>query len=65
MTTHELRIEGMSCGHCVKTVDRALRATPGVLKVDVEIGRARVETDPSITKSALVAALTAVDYAAS
>ena len=64
MTTHEIRIEGMSCGHCVKTVDRALRATPGVLKVDVEIGRARVETEPSITKSALVAALAAVDYAA-
>lgn len=65
MTTHELRIEGMSCAHCVKTVDRALRVMPGVIKVDVEIGHARVETEPSVAKSALVAALAAVEYASS
>jgi copper chaperone len=65
MTTHELRIEGMSCGHCVKTVEEALRGVPGVTKTEVRVGAARVETDASVTKSTLVAALAAVDYAAS
>lgn len=46
MTTHELRIEGMSCGHCVGAVKKALEAIDGVSKVEVEVGRARVEADP-------------------
>ena len=65
MTTHELRIEGMSCAHCVKTVENALRAIPGVRKAEVDLGHARVEADASVTKSALVAALASVDYPAS
>lgn len=36
----ELRIQGMSCQHCVKAVDGALRAMPGVEDVEVSVGRA-------------------------
>lgn len=64
-TSYELRIEGMSCGHCVKTVDQALRGVPGVTKVDVQIGKAHVETTDAVTKQALVAALAEADYTAS
>ena len=63
--THELRVEGMSCGHCVKTVDSALRKVPGVSTVDVQIGSAKVQTDAAVTREALIAALADADYAAS
>lgn len=38
-------IEGMSCGHCTAAVERALKAVPGVERVEVtlEPGQARVE----------------------
>ncbi len=60
MTTHELRVEGMSCQHCVKSVREALLRVPGVSRVDVEIGRARVEGD--VDPRALAAALDTAGY---
>ena len=57
MTTFELSIRGMNCGHCVKAVEAALRALPGVERVEVEIGRARVEASEAPTREALRAAL--------
>lgn len=47
MASTELRIEGMSCGHCVSAVKKALEAVDGVTAVEVEVGRARVEADPA------------------
>ena len=47
MTTHELRIAGMGCDHCIGTVKKALEALEGVSKVEVELGKARVEADPA------------------
>ena len=45
-----LHIEGMSCGHCLNAVNRALRAVPGV-KIDaVRIGRADVTYDETTTQ---------------
>ena len=43
--TIEMRIEGMSCGHCVRAVHDALSAVDGVEKVDVDLesGMARVD----------------------
>lgn len=64
MTTHDLRIQGMSCAHCVKTVDAALRAVPGVTRVTVEIGHAGVESDASVSREILAAALAAAGYPA-
>jgi copper chaperone len=40
-----MRIEGMSCGHCVARVTKALQATPGVTVKDVQVGSAKVEHD--------------------
>lgn len=37
-----LKIDGMSCGHCVSSVTKALKALPGVLDTKVEIGSAIV-----------------------
>jgi copper chaperone CopZ len=44
-----LHIEGMSCGHCLNAVSRALAALPGVEVESVRIGRAELRYDESIT----------------
>jgi copper chaperone CopZ len=62
MTTYDLQIQGMSCGHCVMHVREALGKVPGVHKVDVEIGKARVEVGPEVAEAALVKAIADVDY---
>jgi copper chaperone len=53
----DLRIQGMSCGHCVKAAREALERVEGVTKVDVEIGRARVVCDDAVSRDALAAAI--------
>lgn len=40
-----LRINGMSCGHCVKAVETALRRLSDVKEVKVTVGEAIVTTD--------------------
>jgi copper chaperone len=57
-------IEGMHCGHCVATVDKALRAVPGVTVVSVEVGRVEVELDRPDLASDVEAALASVGYPA-
>jgi copper chaperone len=51
METTELRIEGMTCGGCVKSVTRVLSAVAGVASAEVSLeeGRARVTFDPGRT----------------
>ena len=44
-----LHIEGMSCGHCLNAVNRALSAVPGVQIDAVRIGRAEVRYDETAT----------------
>lgn len=44
-----LHIEGMSCGHCLHAVNRALSAVPGVQIVALGIGRADVTYDETTT----------------
>lgn len=56
MTQHTvLHIEGMSCQHCVRAVDEALRSVAGVTVEQVEIGSATVQADPGAVEAALVA----------
>lgn len=47
METTTLKVEGMSCGGCVKSVTNVLSALPGVTKVEVALENksARVEYD--------------------
>jgi copper chaperone CopZ len=40
--TETLKIDGMSCAHCVRAVREAIEAIPGVEVQDVEIGAATV-----------------------
>ena len=49
METLELKVEGMDCEGCVKSVTRKLSGVRGVEKVDVSLAeaRARVTYDPA------------------
>ncbi len=60
----ELKIDGMTCGHCVAAVKRALERVQGVGSADVDLaaGRARVDGDAAV--AALVAAVQDEGYQA-
>lgn len=60
-----LKVDGMTCAHCVKHVSEALRAVPGVRDVEVQLeaGRARVRHDGASIAS-LLAAVEDAGYAA-
>ncbi len=45
MKKHELKIDGMSCGHCAMHVKKALETIDGLEVETVEIGSARVWYD--------------------
>ena len=47
----KLKINGMTCGHCVSAVDRALRGVNGVQVEQVGVGSATVSYDPSATST--------------
>jgi copper chaperone len=37
MTQNTIKVEGMSCGHCVMRVKKAIEGVQGVKKVDVSL----------------------------
>ena len=60
-----LHIEGMSCGHCLNAVNRALSTLPGVEVESVRMGRADLRYDErTTTPQALEAAVTDAGYRA-
>ncbi|KKG12634.1 COP associated protein [Methanosarcina sp. 2.H.T.1A.6] len=51
MTQETIKVEGMSCGHCVMRVKKAIEGMQGVKKVDVSLEnkQAVVEFDEGTT----------------
>jgi copper chaperone len=41
----EMRVEGMTCGHCVGAVTRAVKAVDPEANVQVDLGAGRVRVD--------------------
>lgn len=65
METVTLKVEGMTCGGCVASVTRVLKAVPGVAEVDVSLrpGQATVRYDAARTAvPSLVAAVEGAGY---
>ncbi len=59
-----VQIDGMSCGHCVAAVGRALRALPGVDVEQVAVGSATIAYDPgAVSLDRIHAAVRAEGYA--
>ena len=44
-----MQVDGMSCGHCVASVNRALTTLEGVHVKNVRVGSAEVAFDPGVT----------------
>ena len=59
MKTVEIKIEGMSCGHCVMAVKKALNIVNGIKVEDVQIGKAVIQVDENT--DALEKAINAID----
>ena len=47
MNTLKLTIDGMSCGHCLNRVQKALGTVPGIQVTSVQIGQATLDYDPA------------------
>jgi copper chaperone CopZ len=54
----------MNCGHCTSSVEKALRAVPGVTRVHVDLasGTAAVSAGEGVTDAALSAAVTGAGF---
>ena len=57
MQTLTLSIDGMTCGHCVRSVRSALESLPAVEVHDVQVGSARVALGPSVDADDVLAAV--------
>lgn len=59
-----VKVQGMSCAHCVRAVFTALGGVPGVVRAEVTIGKAVIEHDDSVTPEALREAVAIAGYEA-
>jgi copper chaperone len=60
-----LSIEGMSCGHCLNAVNKALSKISGVQVDSVQMGRAQLRYDEAlISPEAITGAIRDAGYAA-
>jgi copper chaperone len=61
-----LKIDGMSCGHCVGSVKKALTEVDGLTVQNVAVGTATVEYDEArVSPAEIAAAVSAAGYPAS
>lgn len=64
---YTLKVDGMSCEHCVKHVTESLESVPGVSKVSVDLakGKAQLEAPDDLDEALLLAAVSDAGYTAS
>ena len=58
-----LKVSGMTCGHCVSAVSRAVRAVPGTEDVAVDLDRGEVAVRGNPDPGAVRAAIAEEGYA--
>lgn len=61
----ELKVEGMSCGHCKMSVEKALKSVRGVEKVEVFLREGKAVVEGSAPADQLIAAVQEEGYSAS
>ncbi len=64
MSETKLTIKGMTCGHCVAAVTRALEAVPGVTAARVDLARAEAIVSGTAGTQALIRAVADEGYEA-
>lgn len=64
MTTQVFRVNGMTCGNCVRHVTQALDALAGVEEVQVDLAGSSATITGTVDPAAVVAALNKEGYPA-
>ncbi|TSE21751.1 heavy-metal-associated domain-containing protein [Tepidimonas aquatica] len=59
---HEFSVQGMSCQHCVKAIERAVRALDAQARVEVDLAQQRVRVASEQPRAALAQAIRAEGY---
>ncbi|MGH8675651.1 MAG: mercury(II) reductase [Burkholderiales bacterium] len=61
-----LQVSGMTCEHCARSIEMALKRVPGVQDADVSYpeGTAHVDTADGVASTALIAAIKKIGYGA-
>ena len=62
MTTQTYSVKGMTCGGCVRHVDKAIRATPGVTEVTVDLAGGTATVTGAADFQALAARVAEAGY---
>lgn len=59
-----INIEGMSCGHCTSSVEKALRAIPGVTEASVDLASktATIEAGNDVSDDILKKSITDIGF---
>jgi copper chaperone CopZ len=60
-----LAVEGLTCGHCVQTVEKAVSALEGVESASVDLvagGRSRLTVAGTVSDAAVRQAVTSAGY---
>ena len=60
--TVELKVAGMTCGHCVKAVTEAIRARDPAARVQVVLEEGVVRADTSLPRAEVAAAVEEEGY---
>jgi len=59
---YELKVEGMSCGHCVNAVTKSVQAVDASAKVDVDLAQQKVLVNSSAPLENIKAAVADAGY---
>jgi copper chaperone len=60
--TLELKVEGMSCGHCVRAVTEAIRAKDPTAEVSVDLSAKTVRAATNLPREQVAAAIEEEGY---
>ena len=62
MTSQTYSVKGMTCGGCVRHVEKALKATPGVTAVKVDLATATAIVEGTASFEAMAAQVAEAGY---
>jgi copper chaperone len=59
------KVQGMSCGHCVKAITQALHAKDSKAEVEIDLGSKTVKVESAVPADTLIEAIREEGYEAS
>lgn len=64
MSTTQIKVSGMTCGHCVQSVTEEISAIAGVtdVKINLESGDVTIKSESDLNNADLVAAVKEAGY---